>query len=135
MPSDFPVMTMFLLLMFYDKLLTMPPVPTPCEHLCYLCIVRPGSLSPSHGNILTSPDRMHDQSFHVFCILFNLCRQGSMSAFLSSPSTRSDIVDILRHKVDAESGYWPRSKVPSRVPTVTAHWAGLLLVERLQAGL
>ena len=36
---------------------------------------------------------------------------------------------------DAKSGYWPRSKVPSQVPTVTAHWAGLPLVESLQAAL
>ena len=37
--------------------------------------------------------------------------------------------------LDAKSGYWPRSKVPSQVPTVTAHWALFSLVERTEAGL
>ena len=103
--------------------------PVPTLSTCVISVLSdPGSLSPSHGNILTSPDIwMHDQSFHVPRILQSLL----CIAWVQCLHFVSKVVDILRH--DAKSGYWPRSQVPSQVPTVTAHWASLLLVERLQA--
>ena len=57
--------------------------PVPTLSTCVISVLSdPGSLSPSHGNILTSPDIwMHDQSFHVPRILQSLHSVGSMSAF------------------------------------------------------
>ena len=88
--------------------------------------------------------RMHDQSFHIYCILFNLCRGFNVCILNLVFSVTLFLLwsgcwyfeALSQCCLDAKSGYWPRSKVPSQVPTVTAHLVTLFsLVEMTEAGL
>ena len=69
--ADFPLMTMSPSSCF---MINSWQCPVPTLSTCVISVLSdPGSLSPSHGNILTSPDIwMHDQSFHVPRILQSL---------------------------------------------------------------
>ena len=122
--------------MFYDKILTMPSshswapvVSLYCQNSGWLS----AGLSLSHAwehSHIPSPGPRHLNAWP------ELSHLGYPSNSLLCPHTVSE--DILRLKAaghDAKSGYWPRSKVPSQVPTITAHWAGLSSVERTQSEL